>query len=303
MSSLKVAIITGGASGFGLAVTEALISKGWKVHIFDLNGLAGSAVSSRLQNTIFHKVDVTSWPSLSSAFAAVFKQEHERLDFVFANAGILEKGNFYERHDVTNGPPPEPKDLSIEINLKGVIATSYLAQHYFRANPDKGKGAVLVMTCSIVGLYKQEFTPWYAAAKSGVLNFMRSIAPVLKRNDGIRACAILPSIVKTPLMGPGMWETYPQHLFTPIETVVSAVEMLVQGRPMRDSTGKETDSEQSEGLAVEVFMDQIFFREEPEPCNSDMKEVLYSLSYEKKLEAMKTRAQEEVVEGKGDPKL
>lgn len=152
MSSSKVAIITGGASGFGLAVTEALTSKGWTVHIFDLNQAAGSAVASRLPKTIFHEVDVTSWPSLSSAFDAAFRQEDGRLDFVFANAGILEKGDFYERRDVTQGPPPEPKDMSIEINLKGVIATSYLAQHYFRANRDGGKGAVLVMTSSIVGL-------------------------------------------------------------------------------------------------------------------------------------------------------
>lgn len=122
---------------------------------------------------------------------------------------------------------------------------------------------------------------------------MRSIAPVLNKTDGIRACAILPSIVKTPLMGPGMWETYPQHLFTPIETVVSAVEMLVSGGTMRDTKGKEVDAEQADGLAVEVFLDQIFFREEPEPCNDDMKEVLYSLSYEKKMEAMKIRAQED----------
>lgn len=154
MSSPKVAIITGGASGFGLAVTEVLTSKGWKVHIFDLNHTAGSAVASRLPNTVFHKVDVTSWSSLSSAFDAAFRQEEGRLDFVFANAGILEKGDFYQRHDVTLGPPPEPKDMSIEINLKGAIATSYLAQHYFRANPYGGKGAVLVMTSSIVGLVR-----------------------------------------------------------------------------------------------------------------------------------------------------
>lgn len=157
MSSPKVVIITGGASGFGLAVTEALIYKGWKVHIFDLNDTAGNAVASRLQNTVFHQVDVTSWPSLSSAFDTAFRQEGGRLDFVFANAGILEKGDFYKKHDVALGPPPEPKDMSIEINLKGAIATSYLAQHYFRANPEGGRGAVLVITSSIVGLVNRPF--------------------------------------------------------------------------------------------------------------------------------------------------
>ncbi|POS70847.1 3-beta-hydroxysteroid dehydrogenase [Diaporthe helianthi] len=293
MSPPKVAIITGGASGFGLAVTEALVSKGWRVHILDLNDDAGNAVASRLPNTVFHSVDVTSWSSLSAAFDETFRQEGSRLDFVFANAGILEKGDFYQRHDVAKGPPPEPRDMSIEINLKGVVATSYLAQHYFRANPDGGKGAVLVMTSSIVGLYKQEFTPWYAAAKSGVLNFMRSIAPVLKRTDGIRTGAILPSIVKTPLMGPEMWETYPQHLFTPIEAVVSAVEMLIDGGTMQDSNGKVVEAQDADGVAVEVFMDKMFFREEPEPCNDDMREVLYSLSYARKMEAMRVRAQED----------
>lgn len=122
---------------------------------------------------------------------------------------------------------------------------------------------------------------------------MRSIAPVLRRTDGIRTGAILPSIVKTPLMGPGMWETYPQHLFTPIETVVSAVEMLIDGGTMRDSKGREVDAPDAGGVAVEVFMDKMFFREEPEPCNDDMREVLYSLSYDRKMDAMRVRAQED----------
>lgn len=173
MSPPKVAIITGGASGFGLAVTEALVSKGWKVHILDLNQDAGKAVASRLQNTVFHKVDVTSWPSLSSAFDETFRQEDSRLDFVFANAGILEKGDFYTRHDVAAGPPPEPKDMSVEINLKGVITTSYLAQHYFRANPQGGKGAVLVMTSSIVGLVRHTVRIGHRSHESSWANLSR----------------------------------------------------------------------------------------------------------------------------------
>lgn len=112
-----------------------------------------------MKNTVFDKVDVTSWPSLSSPFDAAFKEEEGRLDFVFANAGILEKGNFYEKHDVNHGPPPEPKDMPIEINLKDVIATSYLAQHYFRANRNGAKDAVLVVTFSIVGLVSCTFRP------------------------------------------------------------------------------------------------------------------------------------------------
>lgn len=147
MSNSKVAIITGGASGLGLAVVEVLSRKGWHVHIFDLHEVDGVA---SLSNCISHKVDVASWDSLSSSFDAVFKNEG-RLDFVFANAGIMENGKFFERHDLSS-PLPEPEELSIDVNLKGVIRTSYLAQHYFRANTNSGKDCVFIITSSIAGI-------------------------------------------------------------------------------------------------------------------------------------------------------
>ncbi|KAI8629041.1 hypothetical protein F5Y19DRAFT_484977 [Xylariaceae sp. FL1651] len=90
MSSSKVAIITGGASGIGLAVTEALSQKGWAVHIFDVNNEKGATAAANNPSVIFHEADITSWESLSRAFDAPFKAKGH-LDFVFANAGVLEK--------------------------------------------------------------------------------------------------------------------------------------------------------------------------------------------------------------------
>lgn len=150
MSDHKVAIVTGGASGLGLAVAEVLSQKHWLVHIFDINEVSTNEADARLNNCTFHKVDVGSWDSLSSSFDAVFKARG-RLDFVFANAGIMEKGKFFEKHDYSY-PPPEPEELSIDVNLKGVIKTSYLAQHYFRANANGSKDCVLIMTSSIAGI-------------------------------------------------------------------------------------------------------------------------------------------------------
>lgn len=150
MSTSKVAIITGGASGLGLAVADVFSRKGWRVHIFDLNEPNKNAEKGHSSNLVFRKVDVASWDSLSSSFDAVFKAEG-RLDFVFANAGIMERGKFFERHEKSL-PPPEPDELSIDVNLKGVIKTSYLAQHYFRANANGGKDCTLVMTSSIAGI-------------------------------------------------------------------------------------------------------------------------------------------------------
>lgn len=155
MAPNKVALITGGASGMGLAVATALSARGnWTLHLVDLNETAGKDAASSLPNAQFHKTNVTSYASLSSTFETAFKTSGQ-LDFVFANAGIVERDNFYEVFDAgTSGtaPPPEPNQLSIDINLKAVVNTSVLALHYFRLSPHKGKDASLIMTASCGGL-------------------------------------------------------------------------------------------------------------------------------------------------------
>lgn len=166
MSTSKVAIITGGASGLGLAVAEVFSRKGWRVHIFDWNEVS-------LDNCVFHKVDVASWESLSSSFDAAFKSEG-RLDFVFANAGVMEKGKFFEKHEFSS-PPPEPDESSIDVNLKGVIKTSYLAQHYFRANANGAKDCVLIMTSSIAGIV--------SALLQGIYNFTSISSTLVSPSD------------------------------------------------------------------------------------------------------------------------
>lgn len=164
MTSSKVALITGGASGMGLAVAEALAPKGWIVHLLDFNEKAGIAAAQGLPNSKFHKVDVTSWESLSKAFDAVFSQDG-RLDFVFANAGIVERDNFYDTPD-SDGIPPEPNQKTTDVNLKAVINQSYLALHYFRRSPHKGKNTSLVMTASVGGLVSLQPEPsWFQHQK------------------------------------------------------------------------------------------------------------------------------------------
>lgn len=153
----KVAFITGGASGMGLSVAEALFARGnWDLHLVDLNAEAGKkAISSLGQNAYFHQANVTDYASLTSAFEAAFNTS-ERIDFVYANAGIVERDNFYEKHN-SSKPPPEPNQLSIDINFKSVVNTSYLALHYFRKSPKDGSSPCLVMTASCGGLYPSEF--------------------------------------------------------------------------------------------------------------------------------------------------
>ncbi|KAI8661156.1 hypothetical protein NCS55_00984900 [Fusarium keratoplasticum] len=260
MSTEKVIIITGGASGMGLAVARSLASAGWRVHILDLNETAGAVAVRENPELRFTQTDVNSFESLSSAFDNIFKAEG-RLDVVFANAGILQTDNFYEK--ASSLPPPEPRQLSIDINLKAVINTSYLARQYFLAPGNLSQGPVLIMTASIASFYAQEFNPLYTASKAGVLGFMRSVAyPFFK--DGIRTYAICPGTIRTNLLTSEMWRAFPAEQLTPVETVVSTVQSLIGGGSIIDSKGREVAEDENYGLAVEIFGESIFIRDQME---------------------------------------
>ncbi|KAL2014361.1 hypothetical protein VTN00DRAFT_1886 [Thermoascus crustaceus] len=269
----KVAVITGGASGMGLAVAKALAeSGGWNVHLLDINEERGIQAAKELPNASFHKTDVNQYSSLATTFKTIFI-DSGRLDFVFANAGVIERKNFYARHPEGADPPPEPDQLSIDVDLKGVISTSYLALHYFRQSPGKGQGASLVMTASCGGLYPSYYSPLYSAAKHGVVAFMRSIASHF-RLDGIRVNAICPTIVQTNLLHKAGWANFPQYLFIPAESIEKVVLLLIDGQDMVDANGKEVPAAETYGRAVEMSGANYYFREQPEYCDDEMRQVM-----------------------------
>ncbi|KAL4949786.1 hypothetical protein BDW69DRAFT_173612 [Aspergillus filifer] len=322
----KVALITGGASGMGLAVAKALSqrhSSDWEVHILDIDQQRGSQAASSLPNTTFHYADVTKYAILSKAFQDAFKA-HQRLDFVFANAGMIERFNFYEAHhsDIDDRavapPPPEPDLLSIDADLKGVILTSYLAQHYFRASVpetglDQGAGASqsLVMTASCGGLYPSFYSPLYSAAKFGVVGFMRSIANHFYASN-IRTNAICPGIVRTSLVDQKGWAAFPQHRFVDMESVVRVVLQLAgvdtaagernsedqadttttgaddkaSGSGLTDSHGTHLPTARLFGQAVEISDSGVYFRQQHEFCDEGMREVMAATVVENQVGAI-----------------
>jgi NAD(P)-dependent dehydrogenase (short-subunit alcohol dehydrogenase family) len=160
----------------GLAVANALsMREDWEIHILDINSERGVHTATHLPRTTFHHANVTKYSDLAAAFQSMF-QQHSRLDFVFANAGVIERTNFYSEHS-SDECPPEPDLLSIDADLKGVIFTSYLAQHYFHHSPDNGRGSSLVMTASCGGLYPSFYSPLYSAAKCETLSLYNISSP------------------------------------------------------------------------------------------------------------------------------
>ena len=160
----------------GLAVAKSLAAQGsWHVHLLDINpdrGIQATQDKDLHPHASFHKTNVSVYSDLAAAFQAVF-QRHHRVDFVFANAGIIEKTNFFGQLPEVNGAgtiqngeiPPQPDLGIIDANLNGVMLTSYLALHYFRRSPDHGKGTNLVMTASCGGFYPSYYSPLYTASK------------------------------------------------------------------------------------------------------------------------------------------
>lgn len=192
----NVAIITGGASGMGLAVAEALTKRGnWDLHLFDMNEKSGDEAARNLGAT-FHRVNVTDYTSLSEAFKKVFLV-NRRLDFVYANAGIMERADFYQTHDTGDEPPPPLNTIVLDINTNAVVQTSYLAQHYFRQTPNDGTAPrSLIITASCGGLYACPASPIYGASKFAALGWTRNIAGLMWKNDG----ELRPGTFESPLI-------------------------------------------------------------------------------------------------------
>ena len=290
----KSAFITGGASGMGLAVAEALAARtheAWDLHLVDLNAEAGAQAASAVKNAHFHQADVTSYESLTSAFENAFAISG-RFDLVYANAGIVERDNFYQKHDLSR-PPPPPNQLSIDINFKSVVSTAYLALHYFRKSSHGAAMApALVMTASCGGLYPSEFCPMYSGAKAAVVHFNRTIAYPF-HSENIRTYVTCPGTIQTNLLSSEEWESFPKQYFTPMDTLVKAVEVLVDGGDMTDSRGKKVAGEDAWGLTVEVNRGNFYFRENNAYCDEDMKAMMKFTSMEGQLARMeKTKSEQ-----------
>ncbi|OBT61983.1 hypothetical protein VE03_08663 [Pseudogymnoascus sp. 23342-1-I1] len=215
-----VALITGGAT--------SLSKKGWTVNIADLNEQRGEEAAAELSGSFF-KTDVNNYASLSNTFDQVFKK-YKKLNFVFANAGVGEGRNFYAKTDSISCTPPE-LDFIIDIDLKSVINSAYLAQHYFRMNPN-GERASLILNSSIAGIYPVRFCPIYTAAKHGVVEFARAISRHFYDNDGIRVNTLCPGNVRTNLFEKDEWDAF-DNKWIESSQIVKVVELMLFDEEMQ----------------------------------------------------------------------
>ncbi|KIH93736.1 3-beta-hydroxysteroid dehydrogenase [Sporothrix brasiliensis 5110] len=275
MAETRVAIITGGASGIGLATATALGARkaGWEIHILDYNPAAVKAVDG-VVGGVFHQVDVTDYKALGIVFRDIFRL-HMRIDFVYANAGVGERADaFYDRSEASNRdePPPLPKGTQtiIDVCLTAATTTAYLAQHYFRLSPESTRGErVLTFTASCGALYPSFSSPVYTATKHGVLGLMRCLDRVMWRRDAVRVNAVLPGTVKTNLLTAELWQQFPEEYFTPVAQIAKAVLVFLDNKdPARP------DLDVIKGQAIECSGQNMHYRDPYPFCDPGMERVM-----------------------------
>ena len=185
----RVAVITGAASGIGLAAARRLAAEGARVVVADIDERAGKEAADAVDGT-FVRTDVTSDDDVRRLYETAHGR-HGRIDIAFNNAGI--------------SPPDDDSILSTgldawrrvqEVNLTSV----YLCcKHVIPYMQRQGKGSVINTASFVAVMGAATSQVSYTASKGGVLAMSRELGVQFAR-EGIRVNALSPGPVNTPLL-------------------------------------------------------------------------------------------------------
>lgn len=183
----KVAVVTGGASGIGLATTKKLLSEGANVVILDLK-MDEEIINSLGETALYLKCDVSNEENVKNCIEEIIKK-FDHIDYLVANAGI--GGSASKPHEVSM----DEWNKVISVNQTGIfLLNKYVINEMLK----NGKGAV-VNTSSMYGLVGSTTSFAYSASKGAINQMTRSLALTYAR-ENIRVNAIAPGYVDTPIL-------------------------------------------------------------------------------------------------------
>ncbi|GGB85663.1 short-chain dehydrogenase [Knoellia flava TL1] len=185
----KVAVVTGGCSGIGLATVRRFAEEGAKVVIGDLDDANGATIAEEVGGAYVH-CDVTDKEQVDALFATA-KKRFGSVDIAFNNAGI--------------SPPEDDSILDTdldawrrvqEVNLTSVYLCCKAALPYML---EQGKGSIIntASFVAVMGAATSQIS--YSASKGGVLSMSRELGVQFAR-QGVRVNALCPGPVNTPLL-------------------------------------------------------------------------------------------------------
>lgn len=231
------AVVSGGASGLGLAVAERVIAEGGKCALLDVQEGPGVAAARALgSNAGFFHCDVTQDAQVTAAVAAA-KAHMGGLNLAVSCAGIVGAGRVLGRDGPMSG---EYFAKVIHINLIGTFLVDKAAAQLMQTNTpnEEGERGVLIHTSSVAAFEGQIGQAAYSATKAGVAGMVLPMAREFARL-GIRVMAIAPGIFRTPMVAAmpeelqqslGAQIPFPSRLGKPAE--FADLVMAIVGIPM-----------------------------------------------------------------------
>ena len=185
----RVAVVTGGCGGIGLATVRRFVEEGAKVVIGDLDDTAGESIAAELGGVYVH-CDVTNPEDVELLFGTA-KEKFGSVDVAFNNAGI--------------SPPDDDSILTTgldawrrvqEVNLTSVYLCCKAALPYML---EQGRGSIIntASFVAVMGAATSQIS--YTASKGGVLSMSRELGVQFAR-EGVRVNALCPGPVNTPLL-------------------------------------------------------------------------------------------------------
>ena len=185
----RVAVITGAASGLGMATAQRFAEEGAHVVVVDMNDAAGEAVAKEVGGIYVH-ADVTNADDVARMYKTAF-DTYGRIDIAFNNAGIS---------------PPDDDSILVtgidawrrvqEVNLTSVYLCCKEVIPYMQ---QQGKGSIINTASFVATLGAATSQISYTASKGGVLAMSRELGVQFAR-EGIRVNALSPGPVSTPLL-------------------------------------------------------------------------------------------------------
>jgi len=190
----KVSLVTGGNSGIGLGMAEGLAAAGAAVCIWGTNEVKNAAALARLGQhggrILALRCDVADEAAVERAFSETVAVLG-RVDACFVNAGVAGRREVRSFVEMTS----DEWRRVLGVNLDGAFFTLRAAARHMVGRPGGGS---LVVTASLAAISGQARGEHYAASKGGLLSMMKALAVELAR-DGVRANAIVPGWIDTPM--------------------------------------------------------------------------------------------------------
>jgi len=219
----RVAVVTGGAQGFGLAIVERFIQSGAKVVIWDIDETEAKNAVSKIssKNLIYQIVDVTNFKSISDRLIEVEKL-FGKIDILVNNAGIAGKNTTVADY------PIEEWNRVINLNLNSVFYCSKAVVPFMEKN-NYGR---IINIASIAGKEGNPNASAYSSSKAGVIGLTKSLGKELA-NKNIAVNCVTPAAAKTRIFDQMteehinyMLSKIPRNKFAKVEELASLVTWL-----------------------------------------------------------------------------